>query len=182
MRDSFAVGQIVQLTADPSRRGPVIEVLPEVGGVRRYRVFHGGTDIREYDEPQLEPAPEATTPPAPSTPDEFLARLTAARLMHPLIDTLYSLYAARVRKVSFQFKPMLRLLRADRPRLLIADEVGVGKTIEGGLILKELEDRSPKSLVKKRRDEMRRFDEHFEILDHRGSSEAVDRLQSLSCR
>lgn len=174
MRDSFAVGQIVQLTADPSRRGPVIEVLPEVGGVRRYRVFHGGTDIREYDEPQLEPAPEATTPPAPSTPDEFLARLTAARLMHPLIDTLYSLYAARVRKVSFQFKPMLRLLRADRPRLLIADEVGVGKTIEGGLILKELEARQdvgnvlvvcPKSLVKKWRDEMRRFDEHFEMLD-----------------
>ncbi|HEY8747184.1 MAG TPA: hypothetical protein VIM11_04370 [Tepidisphaeraceae bacterium] len=33
---------------------------------------------------------------------------------------------------------MLKLIRSDRPRLLIADEVGVGKTIEAGLIIKEL--------------------------------------------
>jgi SNF2 family DNA or RNA helicase len=65
------------------------------------------------------------------------------------------------------------LLRADRPRLLIADEVGVGKTIEAGLILKELQARQrlenvlivcPKALVTKWRAEMRRFDEEFQPL------------------
>ena len=52
---------------------------------------------------------------------------------------LYAMRAARILHVPFQYKPLLRLLRADQPRLLIADDVGVGKTIEAGLILKELE-------------------------------------------
>ena len=64
----------------------------------------------------------------------FRARLTAARLNNPQIDHLYALHAARIRFVPFQLKPLLRFLHADQPRLLIADEVGVGKTIEAGLI------------------------------------------------
>ena len=57
---------------------------------------------------------------------------------------------------------------------MIADEVGVGKTIEAGLILRELESRQnianvlivcPKALVTKWRAEMKRFDEDFQILD-----------------
>ncbi len=70
------------------------------------------------------------------------------------------------------------MIRADRPRLLIADEVGVGKTIEAGLIIKELWARTdissvlvicPKALVTERKwfVEMKRFDEHFEALDGR---------------
>jgi len=43
--------------------------------------------------------------------------------------------------VPYQFRPVLKLIQSDRPRLLIADEVGVGKTIEAGLILKELQAR-----------------------------------------
>src|SRR5208337_3196371 len=108
------------------------------------------------------------------TPEEFRARLTAARLAHPLTDNLYALHAARIKFIPFQFKPLLRLLRSDRPRLLIADEVGVGKTIEAGLILKEIQSRQkvenvlivcPKALVTKWRAEMRRFDETFHALD-----------------
>src|SRR5207249_4347655 len=81
---------------------------------------------------------------------------------------------ARIQFIPFQFKPLLRLLRSDRPRLLIADDVGVGKTIEAGLILKELTTRQrldrvlvmcPKALTVKWRAEMRRFDEDFRVLD-----------------
>ncbi|MEI6916515.1 MAG: SNF2-related protein, partial [Armatimonadota bacterium] len=76
----------------------------------------------------------------------------------------------------YQYRPVLKLIRSDRPRLLIADEVGVGKTIEAGLILKELRARTdlssvliicPKALVAERKWllEMKRFDEHFTAID-----------------
>lgn len=175
----FSPGDIVCVRVDPARQGPVIEVLAPIGGVPRYRVYHGPNKIGEYDHGQL----IAATPPRPSsalldalldgrTLEEpvFRARVTAERLSHPQVDSLYALQAARIQYVPFQYKPLLRLLRAERPRMLIADEVGVGKTIEAGLILKELQARQdlgnilivcPKALVRKWRMEMRRFDEEF---------------------
>ncbi len=76
----------------------------------------------------------------------------------------------------YQYRPVLKLIRSDRPRLLIADEVGVGKTIEAELSLKELQARNditsvlvicPKALVAERKwfTELKRFDEHFTALD-----------------
>ncbi len=70
----------------------------------------------------------------------------------------------------------MKIIQSDQPRILIADGVGVGKTIEAGIILKELEARKqiqsvliicPKPLVvdQKWYLEMRRFDEKFEHLD-----------------
>ncbi|WP_443026324.1 helicase-related protein [Sphingomonas sp. CCH15-F11] len=42
---------------------------------------------------------------------------------------------------TYQLVPLLMALRMAAPRLLIADDVGIGKTIEAGLILRELMDR-----------------------------------------
>ncbi|MCK5845069.1 MAG: DEAD/DEAH box helicase, partial [Victivallales bacterium] len=92
------------------------------------------------------------------------------------ISNLYSLHAARIELIPYQFRPVLKFIKSDRPRLLIADSVGVGKTIEAGLILRELQARRdirrvliacPRPLVteKKWQREMKRFDEHFEHLD-----------------
>ena len=101
--------------------------------------------------------------------DHFHAHLTALQLQHPSLSTLYSLNAARVDFIPYQFRPVLKFIRADRPRLLIADSVGVGKTIEAGLILRELQARRevrsvlvicPRPLVTERKwlMEMKRFE------------------------
>jgi hypothetical protein len=42
---------------------------------------------------------------------------------------------------SYQMVPLIMALRQDQPRLLIADDVGVGKTVEALLIVKELLER-----------------------------------------
>ncbi len=178
----FEKTQMVQLKADPSRKGPVIEILPPVDGLARYLVFHTAGNVQEYYENQLEPAAEPSTSTETvaalqngelSSADEFRAKITAERLSNPQADSLYSLHAARIQFIEFQFKPLLRFLRADRPRLLIADEVGVGKTIEAGLILREMQARQdvgnvlivcPKALVFKWQTEMNRFDERFHVL------------------
>lgn len=84
--------------------------------------------------------------------------------------------SARIDFVPYQFRPALKLIKSDEPRILIADSVGVGKTIEAGLIIKELEARNelenimiicPKPLVTERKWEleMKRFDEDFIPLD-----------------
>ena len=68
--------------------------------------------------------------------------LTAYQINNPSSQNLYSLNSARIDFVPYQFRPALKMIHADEPRILIADSVGVGKTIEAGLIIKELEARS----------------------------------------
>ena len=68
----------------------------------------------------------------------------------------------------YQLVPLLMALRLSTPRLLIADDVGVGKTIEAGLVVRELMDRGeadrfavlcPPHLVEQWIDELRtKFD------------------------
>ena len=179
MSPHFSVGQVVCLKADPARTGPILEILPLIGGSPRYKVFHTATQQAEYYETQIEAIGSSPTATDTFTTEQalevegFRARLTASRLSHPQVDNLYALQAARINFIPFQFKPLLRFLRADQPRLLVADEVGVGKTIEAGLILRELQSRQqldnvlivcPKALVSKWQKEMRRFDEDFQIL------------------
>jgi len=103
--------------------------------------------------------------------------MTMVKLDQPLTDVLYSFGSTRTRFRSYQFKPLLKLLNSSTQRLLIADEVGLGKTIEAGLIWAELDRRvgirrglvvCPASLTRKWQSEMkRRFDRDVEIIDRR---------------
>ena len=180
----FSPGQIVTLKSDPSMKGAVVEVLPGQPE-NRVKVFVGGT-IQSYYTSQL--GIEAPRDKAQLLSlDQFHAYLTALQIRHPSLSTLYSLNAARVDFIPYQFRPVLRFIRSDRPRLLIADGVGVGKTIEAGLILRELQARReirsvliicPRPLVTERKweSEMKRFEERFIPLDGRTLRYCINEL------
>lgn len=110
---------------------------------------------------------------APTDAASFGATLTRAKLRGKFANTLFSFRATRTTFRPYQFKPVLKLLQTGKARLLIADEVGLGKTIEAGLIWTELEARNeadrvlivcPSNLVTKWKEEMEdRFG--FELLE-----------------
>ena len=169
----FSPGQIVFLKSDPSVRGAVVGVSPG-NPEHRVNVFIGGNIQSFYaSQLQLEQLGEDFQH---LSRDEFHAYLTAIQILRPGLSTLYSLNTAGIDFIPYQYRPVLKFIRSDRPRLLIADGVGVGKTIEAGLILRELQARHdirsvliicPRPLVaeEKWKREMKRFDEDFQHLD-----------------
>jgi len=171
---SFKVGDVIALRSNPSIQLPVLEVI--TGGPEcRYRVFQNNTKATYY-ESQLQAISVKVDQRESLAVHDLHAHLTGLQILSPSTANLFSLRSGRVRFVPYQYRPVLKLIRADRPRLLIADEVGVGKTIEAGLIIKELRARAdissvlvicPKALVAERKwyAEMKRFDEHFTALD-----------------
>ncbi len=64
-------------------------------------------------------------------------RLTLRRGAGPFRSAAQLAFEPRI----YQLVPLLMALRLAVPRLLVADDVGIGKTIEAGLILRELMDR-----------------------------------------
>jgi len=172
---TFSVGQLVCLRSNPNAVFPILEVIPSNGTETRIRVFENGSK-QVYYESQLRVLGDSTPERKVVSAGELSAVLSAIQLASPSASTLYSLNSGRIRFVPYQYRPVFKLIRADRPRLLVADEVGVGKTVEAGLILKELQARNdiksvlvicPKALVAERKWEleMKRFDEHFSVLD-----------------
>ena len=64
--------------------------------------------------------------------------ITHHRLSGKLANLIYSLNATNTEFLAYQFKPVLHFLESPGNGILIADEVGLGKTIEAGLIWTEL--------------------------------------------
>ncbi len=170
--EGFHQGQIVRLKSSPDKHFAIVNILsskPE----NRIDVFGEGGSQSFY-ESQLEAVPQRIL--HHMNLSDFNAAISALQIRQPNLTTLYSLNSARIDFIPYQFRPVLKFIRSDRPRLLIADSVGVGKTIEAGLILKELQARRdlqsvliicPRPLVaeKKWLTEMKRFDESFRQLD-----------------
>lgn len=70
---------------------------------------------------------------------EHLRRtLTHLQLSGRLANIVYSMYATNTTFYAYQYKPVLAMLDSPSRGLLVADEVGLGKTIEAGLIWTEL--------------------------------------------
>jgi len=90
--------------------------------------------------------------------------ITYEKLKGTLHEIIYSMEAAQIDFYPYQFKPVMKLISAPTERLIIADEVGLGKTIESALIWLELQARRqakrllvvcPTSLADKWRKELR---------------------------
>jgi len=64
--------------------------------------------------------------------------LTFERLTGRLVDLIYSMEITNTDFYAYQFKPVIKILESATKGILIADEVGLGKTIEAGLIWTEL--------------------------------------------
>lgn len=186
----FAVGQQVRIRNRPAEAGEVLEIV-DLGdpGDPWYRVrFANG--VRSIAETSLMEAG------IPRDPEEQLAAglaggmselrllLTFLRLRErSLTDQLRSLRAARLQHLPYQYKPLLKFLESEHQRVLVADEVGLGKTIEAGLVLLELMARQevsrvlilvPSNLIPKWQMELRdRFELEFEHRDNRWLREVL---------
>lgn len=107
------------------------------------RSLGGGDDDTTAVVPSLEQISAATFPP-PTTED--LGDATGGALLRTALRTGFrssggpfrSLARLAVEPRAYQYVPLLLALRQDPVRLLIADDVGVGKTVEAGLIAAEL--------------------------------------------
>ncbi len=90
--------------------------------------------------------------------------ITYEKLKGTLHEIIYSMEAAQIDFYPYQFKPVLKFINTPTERLIIADEVGLGKTIEAALIWMELQARRqasrllivcPKILANKWKEELR---------------------------
>ncbi len=104
--------------------------------------------------------------------EDYQLRLEAEKLnLISGFDRLVAVNDANITHYDYQTNTALEALRRMRGQVLLADEVGLGKTIEAGIITKELIERNlaknililtPASLVGQWQDEMLvKFGEHF---------------------
>ena len=188
---AFSVGQDVIVSGD-GKDGVIRPNRRYVGGSWLYQVFSGGQVVRRNEQdlqarPMIDDASTWVTGP-PVAPKRFAATLTRAKLEGNFTDTMFSFRATRTLFRPYQFKPVQKLLDTGTLRLLIADEVGLGKTIEAGLVWTEMEARRqadrvlvvcPSSLVEKWKREMEdRFGFILVELDNAGLADLLDRLET----
>lgn len=170
----FPVSARVRLRASPQDQGRIVDVRPYKGGFQ-YLALIGGHE-NWYAEADLERVSEREF--RWQKHDDFLRDMMIAKMRHPIADNLYAYRASRTVFEPYQFRPALKFLHNPDQRILIADEVGLGKTIEAAIIYLELKARAnigrvlvlcPARLKRKWIDELRnRFDEEFEDLNPNG--------------
>lgn len=117
---------------------------------------------------------------------DFSKRNTTYKIKNSNNSTISSLKASKTLFRAYQFKPLMKFLNSPNRRLLIADEVGLGKTIEAGHIMLELKARHqlgnvlvvcPVSLQNKWKDELHeKFALNFTVFEDLG--DLVDRLRT----
>ena len=138
-------GTVVCLKTDPSRIGVIIEGAFQKRGTRtlaKLRWADGQTDVKMLA--LLKAASPDKTPLEHLRDGEFgkasdlYAAITHHRISGALENLIYSLRVTNTTMYPYQYRPLLTFLNSPSRGLLIADEVGLGKTIEAGVIWTEL--------------------------------------------
>src|SRR5438552_810042 len=190
---TFAPGDQVYKLSEPDRVGVIVGAPKTLGGIGFYPVTFAPPQVEQVIATNLAKflgeldVDSLLRQGVFAGHDAFSRLMTFTKLSTPLSDTLYAFLASRTKLYPYQYKPLLKFLESNNHRLLIADEVGLGKTIEAGLILIEQRARASldrvlvvctASLRSKWKDELqRRFDEHFSVVDSRGFRELLQDVE-----
>ena len=162
--DPRAVQHLVSLVSvEDDATGEELEVVWEI---------EPGTQVIERAElPRIEPGRVDD----PAELDAFLDAVGWGAVTSADHRSLQAPFRSGIAIEDYQLEPLVRALQAPRTNLLIADDVGLGKTIEAGLVVQELLLRHrartvmvvcPASLQIQWRDEMRaKFGLEFRIVD-----------------
>ena len=195
MKAKYRIGDRVRLVGHPNKVGVVLTGPQERRGTFYYQVFFDASDKDTlYAQESLAALEELGNFTAAFKRGKFLDRSTflqfliLEKIRLPLVDNLYTFYASRTDFQIHQFKPALKFITSVDQRLFLGDEVGLGKTIEAGIILTELEARlrglarvlivCPAALVGKWEMEMgRRFGQVFRVMRRQDFAEFLDRYE-----
>jgi SNF2 family DNA or RNA helicase len=137
-----------------------------------YRVWRPGKDRVVFSQStQFIPVEQAT----PLSREEIIYRAAAGKVLEIIAkQEILSPVNAKIIPLPHQIHALTRAFRNEKIRVLLADEVGLGKTIEAGLIIKELKIRNrikriliiaPKGLIGQWIEELQnRFNEEFRLI------------------
>lgn len=143
MELSFSPGDLVRArgrewVALPAPREGVLALRPLSGNEKDIVVLDPALEFAPVEAARFDlPGDARTTVQAKAALLSDALRLTLRRGAGPFRSAAQLAFEPR----TYQLVPLLMALRLPVPRLLIADDVGIGKTIEAGLILRELMDR-----------------------------------------
>lgn len=144
--DSESYTKRVRLLNDPTRVG-ILTGREQMRRNRRLLQVQYIDNLAWVPEGQLEVLHDRLTPldmletKNLGRPIDLRRTLTHVKLSGRLADVIYSMEATNTDFYAYQFKPVIKILESPSNAILIADEVGLGKTIEAGLIWTELRSR-----------------------------------------
>ena len=139
----FSPGDLVcargrEWVALPERRPGVLRLRPLMGNENDIVVLDPKLELTPVKSASFDfPTEAAKTEQSKAALLADALRMTLRRGAGPFRSAAHLSFEPR----TYQLVPLLMALRLETPRLLIADDVGIGKTIEAGLILRELMDR-----------------------------------------
>lgn len=186
-------GILVRSIFDPAKTGRTTGEIINFAGRSYARLQLKSGEISQVPCEQLERIPEVETRLDAiaalrlSGPEHLHRAILTEKVKGRLTDVFYSMGTGDAEFYPHQFKPVLKLVSSANGRILIADEVGLGKTIEAIYVWKELQARfgarrllvvCPSMLQQKWQNELRnRFSIDANIVD---SKQLLQRLERVT--